>query len=110
MRHVSAGRVIVDGACITAIDHRLAAGQQVELAAQRRAHTMERSYVCVSHGVVTSRRIESFLVADRGDRLLGSTSRTDRGKRAVTHVEAREALRGATLCDVRLETGKTHQI
>jgi 23S rRNA pseudouridine1911/1915/1917 synthase len=28
----------------------------------------------------------------------------------VTHVEVREALRGATLCAVRLETGKTHQI
>jgi 23S rRNA pseudouridine1911/1915/1917 synthase len=80
------------------------------LAAQLRAHAMERTYLCVAHGSVTSRRIESYLVADRGDRLRGSTTRIDQGKRAVTHVEAREPLRHATLCAVRLETGKTHQI
>jgi 23S rRNA pseudouridine1911/1915/1917 synthase len=80
------------------------------LAAQLRAHAMQRRYVCVAHGVVTSRRIESFLVEDRGDGLRGSTSRHDQGKRAVTHVEARRALHHATLCDVQLETGKTHQI
>jgi 23S rRNA pseudouridine1911/1915/1917 synthase len=200
-RHVETGKVFVDGACVTAVDHRLAAGQTVELrtnaprprdperegvlvfddahvvvidkpagvssvpyepreqgtamdlirgawrragkpatnvplhvvhridratsgllafaktkraevglAAQLRAHTMTRMYICVAHGVMTTRRIESYLVADRGDRLRGSTTRIDQGKRAVTHVEAHEALRDATLCHVRLETGKTHQI
>ena len=83
---------------------------EIGLAAQLRSHSMERQYLCVAHGVVTSRRIESHLVADRGDGLRGSTSRIEQGKRAVTHVEAREALRGSTLCAVRLETGKTHQI
>lgn len=80
------------------------------LAAQLRAHEMERQYICVAHGAVTSRRIESFLVEDRGDRLRGSTTRTEQGKRAVTHLEAKEPLRHATVCSVRLETGKTHQI
>jgi len=83
---------------------------ELGLAAQLRAHAMERSYVCVAHGAVTSRRIESMLARDRGDGLRGSTTRRDQGKRAVTHVEARQALLHATLCDVRLETGKTHQI
>jgi 23S rRNA pseudouridine1911/1915/1917 synthase len=83
---------------------------ELGLAAQLRAHTIERSYRCVAHGAVISQRIESFLVADRGDGLRGSTSRHDQGKRAVTHVEAQEPLRHATLCQVRLETGKTHQI
>ena len=83
---------------------------EMGLAAQLRAHTMERTYVCVAHGVVTSRRIESYLVEDRGDGLRGSTSRLEQGKRAVTHVTAKEALRHATVCEVRLETGKTHQI
>jgi len=200
-RHVTTGKVFVDGACVTEIDHRLAAGQQVDvrtnaprphdperegvlvfddahvvvigkpadvnsvpyedretgtamdlirgawrrmgkpattvplhvvhridratsgllmfaktkraelgLAAQLRSHSMERTYICVAHGHVTSRRIESYLVEDRGDRLRGSTTRLDQGKRAVTHVEARETLRHCTLCAVRLETGKTHQI
>ena len=83
---------------------------ELGLAAQLRAHTMERTYLCVAHGSVTARRIESQLVADRGDGLRGSTTRPGQGKRAVTHVAVREALRGATLCEVRLETGKTHQI
>jgi len=83
---------------------------ELGLAAQLRAHAMERSYVCVAHGAVTSRRIESFLVEDRGDGMRGSTSRHDQGKRAVTHVEARQSLLHATLCGVQLETGKTHQI
>ena len=83
---------------------------ELGLAAQLRAHAMERTYLCVAHGVVTARRIESQLVADRGDGLRGSTTRPGQGKRAVTHVQPREALRGATLCEVRLETGKTHQI
>lgn len=200
-RHVTTGKVFVDGAVITEVDHRLAAGQQVELrmaaprprdperegvlvyddghvvvidkpagvssvpyeeresgtamdlirgawrrmgkpatsvplhvvhridratsgllafaktkraelglAAQLRAHTMERMYICVAHGTVTPGRIESNLVVDRGDGLRGSTSDPNRGKRAVTHVSVREQLRGATLCEIRLETGKTHQI
>jgi 23S rRNA pseudouridine1911/1915/1917 synthase len=200
-RQIASGKVFVDGACVTAIDHRLATGQEVSLnahaqrprdpmregvlvyddphvvvidkptgvnsvpyedretgtamdlirgawrragkpattialhvvhridratsgllmfakskkaeqglAAQLRAHAMERMYVCVAHGAVTSRRLESFLVEDRGDGIRGSTSRHDQGKRAVTHVEAKQALLHSTLCEVRLETGKTHQI
>jgi 23S rRNA pseudouridine1911/1915/1917 synthase len=83
---------------------------ELGLAAQLRAHTMERMYICVAHGIVTPGRIESNLVADRGDGLRGSTSHAGQGKRAITHVSVRQALRGATLCEVRLETGKTHQI
>jgi 23S rRNA pseudouridine1911/1915/1917 synthase len=83
---------------------------EIGLAAQLRAHTMDRQYLCVAHGVVAPGRIESYLVADRGDGLRGSTTDRERGKRAVTHVEVREALRGATSCAVRLETGRTHQI
>jgi 23S rRNA pseudouridine1911/1915/1917 synthase len=83
---------------------------EVGLAAQLRSHAMEREYRCVVHDIIVSNTIESYLVADRGDGLRGSTSRIDQGKRAVTHVEAVRALRGATLCSVRLETGKTHQI
>jgi 23S rRNA pseudouridine1911/1915/1917 synthase len=75
-----------------------------------RAHDVERTYLCVAHGKVTDRRIESRLVTDRGDGLRGSTRVPKQGKRAVTHVRKVEELRGATLCEVRLETGKTHQI
>ncbi len=80
------------------------------LGTQFREHTIDRNYLCVAHGRVASARIESNLVRDRGDGLRGSSRDSRHGKRAVTHVEAIEPLRGATLCRVRLETGKTHQI
>ena len=90
-----------------------------ELAALFRAHEVERTYLCVAHGRVRDRRIESMLVPDRGDGLRGSTRspaagrggrRPGQGKRAVTHVRVVEELPLATLCEVKLETGKTHQI
>jgi 23S rRNA pseudouridine1911/1915/1917 synthase len=80
------------------------------LSEQFRAHTVERMYLCVVHGALTDRRLESRLVEDRGDGLRGSTRELHRGKRAVTHVHVVEELPGATVCEVRLETGKTHQI
>lgn len=83
---------------------------ELGLAAQFRDHSCERMYVCVAHGAVRSRTIESYLVTDRGDGLRGSARHAGQGKRAVTHVTAVEPLRGATVCEVRLETGKTHQI
>ncbi|MEO7096072.1 MAG: RluA family pseudouridine synthase [Polyangiales bacterium] len=83
---------------------------EMGLAAPLRAHSLERMYRCVAHGTVMTQRIESYLVPDRGDGMRGSTKRIDQGKRAITHVTADRALVKATLCSVRLETGKTHQI
>jgi len=73
-------------------------------------HQAEREYLAVAHGPVRAGRIESRLVADRGDGLRGSTRRPHEGQTAVTHVEVIENLVAATLCRVRLETGRTHQI
>lgn len=73
-------------------------------------HLADREYLACAHGAVASGRIESQLIADRGDGLRGSTRRREEGQRAVTHVEAVERLPDATFCRVRLETGRTHQI
>jgi 23S rRNA pseudouridine1911/1915/1917 synthase len=81
-----------------------------DLAMQFRAHSVERTYLCVGHGNVVGGRIESRLVDDRGDGLRGSVRVGDHGKTAITHVRAVRPLAGATLCEVQLETGKTHQI
>ncbi|MEK9145462.1 MAG: RluA family pseudouridine synthase, partial [Elusimicrobiota bacterium] len=74
------------------------------------AHDIERAYLCVACGRVSDRTIESMLVPDRGDGLRGSTRRPGMGKRALTHVRVLERLGEATLCEARLETGRTHQI
>ncbi len=76
-----------------------------------RAHVVERVYLCVAHGRGAGGRIASELAPDRGDGLRGTPRRPTRGgKPAITHVRAVAPLAGATLCAVRLETGRTHQI
>jgi 23S rRNA pseudouridine1911/1915/1917 synthase len=79
-------------------------------AALFRAHAVDRLYRCVVHGHLNDRRIETRLVDDRGDGLRGSTRKLNQGKRAVTHVRVLEEMPTSSLCEVRLETGKTHQI
>jgi 23S rRNA pseudouridine1911/1915/1917 synthase len=73
-------------------------------------HQAERSYLAVAQGRVEPARIESYLQADRGDGLRGTNPRARDGQRAVTHVAVLERLARATVCRVRLETGRTHQI
>jgi 23S rRNA pseudouridine1911/1915/1917 synthase len=82
----------------------------LDLQRQFRAHEVERTYLCVAHGDVRSGTIESRLVDDRGDGLRGSARREDEGRLAITHVTPLRHWPSATLCLVRLETGKTHQI
>ena len=79
-------------------------------------HTAKRFYLAVAEGEVAAARIESNLVADRGDGIRGSTRFPDQGQLAITYVEPLRRYRTAsgqivaTLCRVRLETGRTHQI
>jgi 23S rRNA pseudouridine1911/1915/1917 synthase len=94
----------------------------LELQARWRLHDIERRYLCVVHGRLSDRRIESYFVDDRGDGLRGSLGvrrgtmgrapdPRQTGKQAITQVQVVEALSPlATLCAVTLETGKTHQI
>jgi 23S rRNA pseudouridine1911/1915/1917 synthase len=87
-------------------------------AAERGLHTIfqnhlaARSYLALAEGAVSPARIESRLVADRGDGLRGSTRNpaNPEGQRAVTHVDVIERLPDTTLCRITLETGRTHQI
>lgn len=88
-------------------------------------HLADREYIAVAHGQVQPGRIESRLIENRGDGLRGSSKRahqsasaasadrakqTFEGQHAITLVEVTEHLRNASLCRVRLQTGRTHQI
>lgn len=83
---------------------------KLELKNQFRFHTVGRRYVAIAHGAVKSATIKSRLVQDRGDGRRGSTENEELGREAITHVKWLENLRGATLLECRLETGRTHQI
>lgn len=91
------------------------------LSQQFRAHSVERTYLAICHGVPSVGRHDTTLIANRGDGLRGSLGvfRPERGRRppearrAITHVDAVVPLGGAiptSLVAVRLETGRQHQI
>jgi 23S rRNA pseudouridine1911/1915/1917 synthase len=94
------------------------AAAQRTLAAQFGTHEIDRIYVAIAHGIVAGRSVESDLLLDRGDGLRGSHGHFRRAKgalpadarHAVTHLRPLETLRGATLVECRLDTGRQHQI
>lgn len=76
-----------------------------------RGHKLERHYAALVVGRPRSRsgKIEAPIGRDRRDPLRHSLDTTT-PRAAVTHFEVRELLPRHTLLDVRLETGRTHQI
>ena len=81
------------------------------LAAQFKAHSVLREYLALVRGAprAASGTVEAPIGRHPIDRKRMST-RTRRGRAAVTHYRVEERLRGASLLRVRLETGRTHQV
>lgn len=74
------------------------------------AHDLDREYVALASGAIAADvTFDTFHDRHPTDRKR-FTSRTARGRRAVTHVRVLEALEGSTAVSCRLETGRTHQI
>ena len=82
-----------------------------ELQRMIRAREVQRLYLALVAGSpdADSGTIDAPLGRDRARRTVVST-RTDRARSAVTHFSVRERLRDTALLEVRLETGRTHQI
>jgi 23S rRNA pseudouridine1911/1915/1917 synthase len=76
-----------------------------------RRRKVERRYLALVRGHPRSRtgRIDAPIGRDRRDPMRRSLD-TDEPREAVTHFELRERLPEHALLDVRLETGRTHQI
>ncbi len=78
------------------------------LAKQFAAHTIDRRYLAICHGIPGAGTVDAPLARSPHDRKKVAIVRT--GKRAVTHYRMLEVLREAALIECRLETGRTHQI
>jgi 23S rRNA pseudouridine1911/1915/1917 synthase len=76
-----------------------------------RTRALERHYTALVVGRPRSRsgRVEAPIGRDRRDPVRQSLD-TDKPREAITHFGVREILERHTLLDVRLETGRTHQI
>jgi 23S rRNA pseudouridine1911/1915/1917 synthase len=81
------------------------------LSEEIRRRNVERRYLALVRGVPRSRtgRITAPIGRDRRDRTRHSVA-TDTPRDAVTWFEVRERVGERTLLEVRLETGRTHQI
>ncbi len=86
---------------------------QLNLARQFFDHSIERRYVAVVWGDMSSDSgtVDANLMRDPSDRLRFCTvDDPEKGKRAVTHWKVLERFGFVTLVECKLETGRTHQI
>ncbi len=81
------------------------------LAIQFKEHTIRRGYVALAHGVLASERgvVDAPIGRDPRDRQKMSVNNRN-GKAAVTHYRVLGSAGNYTLLELRLETGRTHQI
>lgn len=81
------------------------------LAAQLKAHTVTRRYLAVVHGNMAhdTGTIDAPIGRDPHDRKLYTVIERN-SKRAVTHFTVVERFGDCTLLELKLETGRTHQI
>lgn len=81
-----------------------------ELARQFHDREVEKEYVALVWGVVhAGRRIEAAIGRDPVNRQKMS-SRASRARHAVTRITRAHHMPGLTLCQVAIQTGRTHQI
>lgn len=73
--------------------------------------TIEKRYVCICKGNFknSSGRIETLIGRDPRDRKKMDVV-TENGKIAITNYEVLDSVQGFSLVDVKIETGRTHQI
>jgi len=81
------------------------------LAVQLKAHTMERKYLALVHGEMSepSGTVDAPIGRDPSDRKRMAVV-MHHSKLAVTHYTVLERFNDTTYLEVRLETGRTHQI
>lgn len=84
----------------------------VGLAAQFAKHSIDRRYRAIVAGLPKppAGTVDAPLARSSANRQKMAIVDSDRAKRAVTHYRLVTPLRGASLIECRLETGRTHQV
>jgi 23S rRNA pseudouridine1911/1915/1917 synthase len=82
------------------------------LSAQFKEHSVTRVYEAIVHGVIAepAGRVEAPIGRDPRDRQRMAVVDEKHGRRAVTHFRVVERFAAYTHVELRLETGRTHQI
>ncbi|OHD03327.1 MAG: pseudouridine synthase [Sphingopyxis sp. RIFCSPHIGHO2_01_FULL_65_24] len=82
------------------------------LAKQFAAHSIDRRYLALATGrpMPANGTVNAALGRSATNRKKMAVVAEDRGKHAITHYRTVEPLKGATLIECRLETGRTHQV
>jgi 23S rRNA pseudouridine1911/1915/1917 synthase len=82
-----------------------------KLGAQFADHSIERTYWCIVWGQPSAEgTIDEPIGRSKRDRKVMAVVKPEDGKRAVTHYKVLEYFDHLALVEVRLETGRTHQI
>lgn len=80
-----------------------------DLIEQLQAHTLAREYLCIVNGVmIAGGTVDAAIGRHRHERTRMAVD--ERGKPAVSHYRVAEKFRAHCLLNVRLESGRTHQI
>ena len=82
------------------------------LASQLKDHSMARTYICLTRGILESKRgiIKTLIGRDKKNRLKQAVV-NDNGKEAITEFEVLETINDKySLVKCNLQTGRTHQI
>lgn len=81
------------------------------IAAQLKDHSLNRRYVCIVNGNLKedSGTVDAPIGRNEKDRKKMAVNHRN-GKHAVTHYRVLKRLKGFTLVECKLETGRTHQI
>jgi len=82
------------------------------LAKQFAAHSIDRRYLAIVTGrpMPANGTVDASLGRSSTNRKKMAVVAEGRGKHAITHYRTVEPLKGATLVECRLETGRTHQV
>lgn len=82
------------------------------LARQFAAHSIDRRYLALATGrpMPANGTVNAALGRSSTNRKKMAVVAEGRGKHAITHYRTVEPLKGATLVECRLETGRTHQV